>query len=141
MMTLSRGRALVCAGFFGVLPWRGAPAQQAAASAADSSTPATIALGDSVFHGKAAGGTCFLCHGADGRGSPGAAPELIKTKWIHGDGSYAFLVGVVQKGVSQPKESPMPMPPMGGATLSPEQVRAVAAYVYALNHPAKPRSP
>jgi mono/diheme cytochrome c family protein len=27
------------------------------------------------------------------------------------------------------------MPPMGGAQLSPEQVSAVAAYVWALGHP------
>jgi mono/diheme cytochrome c family protein len=29
------------------------------------------------------------------------------------------------------------MPPMGGAQLTPEQVRAVAAYVYSLSHPSK----
>ena len=142
MMTVNGGRALLLAGLLVVLTGRGAPAQQAAASsAADSITPAMVALGDSVFHGKAGGGTCFVCHGADGKGTPGLAPELLKTKWMHGDGSYGFIVALVQKGVPQPKESPSPMPPMGGTNLSPEQVRAVAAYVYTLNHAAKRRSP
>ncbi len=111
------------------------PAKPAAAPGADSITPAMIALGDSVFHGKIAGGTCAVCHGQDAKGTAGLAPDLTDVKWLNGDGSYAFIVGLVQKGVPTPKESPAPMPPMGGANLSPEQVRAVAAYVYSLSHP------
>ncbi|HEX4628619.1 MAG TPA: c-type cytochrome [Gemmatimonadales bacterium] len=141
MMPLSRGRALVLACLLVVLTWRGARTQQAAATAPDSITPAMVALGDSVFHGAKGGGTCAVCHGADAKGTSGLAPGLIKAKWLHGDGSYAFIVGLVQQGVPQPKEAPTPMPPMGGANLSPEQVRGVAAYVYGLNHPAKKRSP
>jgi hypothetical protein len=33
------------------------------------------------------------------------------------------------------------MPPTGGIPLTPDQVRAVAAYVYALSHPARRRNP
>jgi mono/diheme cytochrome c family protein len=117
--------------------WGTAWAQQPATTPDSSITPAMVARGDSVFHGKAGGGTCAVCHGADAKGTPGLAPALIKSKWLHGDGSYAFIVSLVQKGVPNPKEAPAPMPPMGGANLSPEQVRAVAAYVYGLNHPAK----
>jgi mono/diheme cytochrome c family protein len=114
---------------------RAAPAQQAApAGATDSITPALLALGDSVFHGKAAGGTCFVCHGADAKGTPGLAPDLTDAIWLNGDGSYAFIQGIVTKGVANPKDSPAPMPPMGGVSLSPTQVRAVAAYVYSLSH-------
>jgi mono/diheme cytochrome c family protein len=95
-------------------------------------TPALVALGDSVFHGKAGGGTCFVCHGADAKGTPGLAPDLTRPKLLNGDGSYAFIVKLVQTGVPNPKEAPAPMPAMGGVNLTPEQVRAVAAYVYSL---------
>jgi mono/diheme cytochrome c family protein len=98
-------------------------------------TAAMIALGDSIFHGRAAGGACFMCHGADAKGTPGIAPDLTDAKWLHGDGSYAAILRTVENGVPDPKESPDPMPPMGGARLTPAQVRAVAAYVYALSHP------
>ena len=111
------------------------PAKQPAAPGVDSITPTMIALGDSIFHGRIAGGTCAVCHGQDAKGTAGLAPDLTDAKWLNGDGSYAFIVGVVQKGVASPKESPAPMPPMGGANLTPEQVRAVAAYVYSLSHP------
>jgi mono/diheme cytochrome c family protein len=98
-------------------------------------TAAMIALGDSIFHGKAGGGACFMCHGADAKGTPGIAPDLTDGKWLHGDGSYAAILRTVENGVPDPKENPDPMPPMGGARLTPAQVRAVAAYVYALSHP------
>ena len=37
-------------------------------------------------------------------------------------------------GVPKPKEHPAPMPPKGGAPLTDDQVKAVAAYVYSLSH-------
>jgi hypothetical protein len=43
----------------------------------------------------------------------------------------------VTNGVPNPKQHPGPMPPLGGAQRTPEQVRAVAAYVYSLSHPTK----
>ncbi len=113
--------------------------QPAAAAAADTEvnaiTSAMIALGDSIFHGKAAGGACLVCHGADAKGTPGLAPNLTDAKWLHGDGSYPAILDVVEKGVPDPKEGSMPMPPMGGSRFTPEQLRAVAAYIYFLSHP------
>jgi mono/diheme cytochrome c family protein len=32
------------------------------------------------------------------------------------------------------KQHPSPMPPMGGAQLTEEQVRALAAYIYSISH-------
>jgi mono/diheme cytochrome c family protein len=93
-----------------------------------------LALGDSIFHGKKAGGMCFTCHGANARGTPGLAPNLTDGKWLHGDGSYDFIVGVVEKGIPKPKEAVAPMLPRGGANLNAAQIRAVAAYVYTLSH-------
>jgi mono/diheme cytochrome c family protein len=101
-------------------------------------TPGLIALGDSVFHGKVAGGLCFGCHGVDGKGTPGLAPDLTSGKWLHGDGSYGFIIRIVQVGVPKPKAAAAPMLPMGGSKLGLAEVRAVAAYVYSLSHPKAP---
>jgi mono/diheme cytochrome c family protein len=97
-------------------------------------TAAMVAEGDSIFKGQKAGGACFTCHGADANGTP-LAPSLTDTTWRTGDGSYAFIQQRVKEGVPQPAAPyTAPMPPMGGATLSEEQVRSVAAYVYTLSH-------
>lgn len=90
-----------------------------------------IALGDSVFHGQAGGGTCYACHGQDGTGS-GVGPNLTDNEWLNTDGTLEGITKVVQNGVPQPKKAPAPMPPMGGASLSPDQVKAVATYVHSL---------
>jgi mono/diheme cytochrome c family protein len=101
-------------------------------------TPKMIALGDSIFHGRAGGGTCMTCHGPDAKGTQ-LAPNLTDNQWLHGDGSYQFIVSTVTKGVPTPKQAPAPMPPMGGAQLTPDQVNAVSAYVYSLSHPEAKR--
>jgi mono/diheme cytochrome c family protein len=43
------------------------------------------------------------------------------------------MVAVIRTGVAQPREYPAPMPPMGGANLSEDQLQAVSAYVLSLN--------
>ncbi len=144
-MTRSQWSATLVGGLLLTAVCRGAPAQQALHATTGVSEDVTVnaaaisaslvALGDSIFHGKAAGGACLMCHGADGKGTPGLAPNLTDAKWLNGDGTLAFIANTVQKGVANPKEGPAPMPPMGGSQLTPEQVRAVAAYVYSLTHP------
>ena len=89
------------------------------------------ALGDSVFHGQAGGGTCYVCHGQDGKGT-GVGPNLTDGEWLNTDGTLEGITKVVQSGVPTPKQAPAPMPPMGGASLSPDQVKAVATYVHGL---------
>ncbi|MGH7510424.1 MAG: c-type cytochrome [Gemmatimonadales bacterium] len=96
-------------------------------------TPELIAQGERIFHGQEGGAACSTCHGQNATGSQ-LAPDLTDDRWLNGDGSYEFIVNIVTQGVLNPKEHPAPMPPMGGASLSPEQVRAVAAYVYSLSH-------
>lgn len=144
-MTRSLWSAALIGGLLLTVGYEAAPAQQASHPSAGASedlganaaaiSASLVALGDSIFHGKAAGGACLMCHGADAKGTPGLAPNLTDAKWLNGDGTYAFIVNTVQNGVANPKEGPAPMPPMGGAQLTPEQVRAVAAYVYSLTHP------
>src|SRR5581483_4893087 len=89
-------------------------------------TPDLIALGDSIFRGKVAGGLCFTCHQPNAKGLPGIAPDLTDDKWLHGDGSYEFIVATVTKGVPKPKQAVAPMLPKGGANLTDAQIRAVA---------------
>jgi len=115
-------------------PASAAPPSGAATSAAI--TPQQIALGDSIFHGQVGGGTCQTCHGADEKGTP-LAPDLTDSQWLNGDGSYAFIDSIEIAGVPAPKQHPGAMPPRGGAPLTDDQVRAVAAYVYSLSHPRR----
>lgn len=90
-----------------------------------------IALGDSIFHGQAGGGTCHVCHGQDAKGSA-VGPNLTDGEWLNNDGTLAGITGTITSGVPKPKTAPAPMPPMGGASLSPDQVKAVATYVHSL---------
>ena len=93
-------------------------------------TPELIAQGDKIFHGA---GNCYACHGSNAQGLVG--PNLTDAEWIHSKGTYEDIVAQVIKGV--PKEeskSGIVMPPRGGSTISDDDVKAVAAYVYSLSH-------
>jgi glucose/arabinose dehydrogenase len=114
-----------------------AGAESAALNAPPGTTPAMVARGDRVFHGLDGGATCTGCHGATATGST-LGPNLITTKWLWSDGSYAGIAATIAQGVAQPKQFRSPMPAMGGAQLSSDQVMAVSAYVWALNHPKAP---
>jgi glucose/arabinose dehydrogenase len=92
-----------------------------------------VELGDEVFHGRVGGATCTGCHGSDAAGTP-LGPNLTGKTWLWGDGSYASILKLIKQGVAQPKQYRSPMPPLGGAQLTPEQTSAVAAYVWALSH-------
>jgi glucose/arabinose dehydrogenase/cytochrome c5 len=93
-----------------------------------------VALGDRIFHGEAAEGTCAGCHGSDAKGSP-QAPSLVDGNWYFGDGSFKAIAQTVANGVPRPRNYSDPMPPRGGAPLSDTDVSAVAAYVWAISHP------
>ncbi|HEX3913660.1 MAG TPA: PQQ-dependent sugar dehydrogenase [Steroidobacteraceae bacterium] len=104
-------------------------------SAPPGATPAMVALGDRVFHGLEGGASCTGCHGTDAKGTP-LGPDLITSKWLWSNGNYAGIAATIAGGVAKPKRYRSPMPAMGGAQLSGDQVMAVAAYVWALNHRA-----
>ncbi len=97
-------------------------------------TAQSVALGQKVFTGEVGGAPCSGCHGSDGKGTP-LGPDLAAGKWTWSDGSLGGLERTIATGVPNPKNYRSPMPPMGGAQLSPEQTKAVAAYVWALGHP------
>ncbi len=92
-----------------------------------------LALGEKIFHGQAASGTCAGCHGSDGGGSQIGA-NLVDATWLWSDGSVKGIKGTIEKGVTAAKQSIGAMPPLGGAPLQPADVDAVAAYVWALSH-------
>lgn len=75
---------------------------------------------------------CSACHGPGGAGT-GAGPALNDAEWIHISGNFEEIVNVIHSGVSAPREFPGGMPPLGGGNFTEEQVRQIAAYVYALS--------
>jgi cbb3-type cytochrome c oxidase subunit III len=117
----------------GTHPNAGAADALAALPAPPGATQAMVALGDRIFHGQVGAATCTGCHGADAKGTP-LGPNLTGPHWLWGDGSYASIAKTITTGVPQPKNYRSPMPPMGGAQLSSDQVSALAAYVWALSH-------
>jgi mono/diheme cytochrome c family protein len=96
-------------------------------------TPEMVALGNRIYHGEVGGALCTACHGANAGGSP-LGPDLTKNKWLWSDGSWTGIAKSITDGVSMPKQYRAPMPAMGGAQLTPDQVSAVAAYIWSLNH-------
>lgn len=87
-----------------------------------------------VDEGQTAYGTvCVACHGANGTGS-GAAPALNDNEWLNISGEFPEIVQIINAGVTNPKQYPGVMPPKGGGNFTDPQVRAIAAYVYALSH-------
>jgi len=106
------------------------PEASAPSGAAASYSQELVAKGDALFHGS---GNCYACHGSKGEGLVG--PNLTDAEWIHSKGGYDEIVAQINHGV--PKEeskSGIPMPPKGGATLSDDDVKAIAAYVHSLSH-------
>jgi glucose/arabinose dehydrogenase/mono/diheme cytochrome c family protein len=97
-------------------------------------TPEMVALGERVYHGQVGGAACTGCHGDKGQGSP-LGPNLTGKKWLWSDGSYTGIKKTITEGVSQPKNYRSPMPAMGGAQLTADQVSAVAAFVWRMGHP------
>jgi mono/diheme cytochrome c family protein len=139
-------KSQLCVGLALVLSAAGAASLQAqntpekaskSAGASDSSvaapagiTPELVAQGEKVFHGP---GNCYACHGTNGQGAVG--PNLTDAEWLHSKGAFEEIVVQVTNGV--PKEESktgVPMPPKGGGSISDDDVKAVAAYVYSLSH-------
>ncbi|HLH08347.1 MAG TPA: c-type cytochrome [Terriglobales bacterium] len=102
------------------------------------STLKMVELGERVYRGEAGGAACTGCHGDMGQGTP-LGPALRGKQWLWSNGSYAGIKKTITEGVPKPKEYRSPMPPMGGAQLTPEQVSAVAAYVWSISHPNAPK--
>jgi cbb3-type cytochrome c oxidase subunit III len=94
-------------------------------------TQAMLNEGDTIFHGA---GLCATCHGVDAKGVQGLGANLTDSTWLHSDGSYDAIVKQVMEGVpANVSTSGTAMPAKGGAALTDDQVKAVAAYVWSLS--------
>lgn len=114
-------------------PETAAPAADAGSFDPATITPGMLALGDSLFHGLIGATSCQACHGPDANQGT-VAPDLTDAEWLHSDGSWDGIYKTVVSGVSAPKKFTTVMPPYGGAPMTPEQTRAVTAWVYKLSH-------
>jgi mono/diheme cytochrome c family protein len=110
-------------------PAAAAPANRPAVQLPEGVTEEMVAQGEQLYGST---GNCFTCHAANGSGTP-LAPALNDGGWIHIDGSFDALVQIIAAGVPQPAQYPAAMPARGGAPLSDEQVRQIAAYVYSIS--------
>ncbi len=108
-----------------------AAAQQRPAGVTDSA----IAWGEELFHGSA---NCSACHGDGGRGT-GYGPNITGALWLHGPGTYESLIEQVKHGVPASRSATgQAMPMRGWASMSDDDVKAVAAYVWSISHPPQP---
>jgi mono/diheme cytochrome c family protein len=87
--------------------------------------------GRNIFHDR---GGCVRCHGKDGGGTF-FGPALTNRRHLHlQTGSYQEILDLIRSGVPRPNRYLGAMPPLGGAQLSSDEVRAVGAFVYTLIH-------
>lgn len=107
----------------------GEQAQVVAASLPQGVTQEMVDQGQQLFNG----GVCTACHGSGGVGGA-LAPALNDAEWLNISGDYPEIVTTITTGVPSPKQFPGAMPPKGGGSFTDEQVRQLAAYVYALSH-------
>jgi mono/diheme cytochrome c family protein len=84
-----------------------------------------VLLGDRIFHGEAAAGKCSVCHGQDAKGTANGN-DLTVGMWIWGDGSMKSIKATIVHN--------MAIAPGMDGQLSPTDVDAVTAYVWALGH-------
>lgn len=109
--------------------------EDGAAAGGETVDAALVTQGQEIFTST---GICFTCHGQNAEGVTGLGPNLTDNQWLNIEEPVTVdkIMNLVRTGVPNPVESPAPMPPMGGAQLTDDQIRAVATYVYSLSHPA-----
>lgn len=94
-------------------------------------TDSAVARGREIFHGV---GSCSTCHGLEGVGTDSGAP-LAQGVWLHGEDTFEGILTRVVHGIPgdvSTRGTTMPM--RGWSTLSDQQVRDVAAYVWTISH-------
>ena len=111
------------------MPAPATPATSTTAAMPAGVTAALIANGDTVYHGS----SCIACHGPDAKGTA-VGPDLTDATWLTGDGSIGAITKIVSEGVDEPKQFRSPMPALGGANLSDDDLKAVSAYVWSISH-------
>ena len=127
--------SVVLAVVLGALLATPAAAQVSPRPRPESVTDSTIAWGRQLFHGSA---NCAACHGVEARGTD-EGPALSGALWLHGPGTYEWLVEQIKRGIPAHRTwTGKPMPMRGWSNMPDADVRAVAAYVWAITHPPRP---
>ena len=91
--------------------------------------------GFQLFHGSA---NCAGCHGKDAGGTDDG-PPLTGAIWLHGPGTYQWLIEQIKREIPAHETwTGKPMPMRGWSTMPDEDVGAVAAYVWSITHPPRP---
>jgi mono/diheme cytochrome c family protein len=73
-------------------------------------------------------------------GGTSDGPPLTGALWLHGPGTYEWLVDQIRRGIPAHQTlSGLAMPMRGWSMMNDDDVRAVAAYVWSITHP--PRVP
>jgi mono/diheme cytochrome c family protein len=90
-----------------------------------------IVQGDSIYHGQ---GNCAACHGIEAQGLP-AAGDALTVGLNYAQPKWESIDSVIDLGIPEAlTRSPIQMPPRGGRSdLTPDQVRLVAAYIWAIS--------
>jgi len=90
-----------------------------------------IIQGDSIYHGA---GNCAACHGIEAQGLP-AAGDGLTVGLSYAQPKWESIDSLIDRGIPEAlTRSPIQMPPRGGrSNLTPEQVRLVAAYIWAIS--------
>ncbi|HXE57404.1 MAG TPA: c-type cytochrome [Gemmatimonadales bacterium] len=94
-------------------------------------TLALVRQGDSLFRGK---GGCVSCHGEDATGLPAMGSSL--TTGLHFiPQEWGPIDSLIAAGIPESiTRTPIAMPPRGAqSNLTPEETRAIAAYVWAIS--------
>jgi mono/diheme cytochrome c family protein len=92
----------------------------------------TIRDGDRIFHGK---GGCVNCHGSEAQGLAARGKTLTAGLAFVPAGEWNALDSLISVGMRDGQtRSPIAMPPRGqDENLSADEVRSVAAYVWAIS--------
>jgi mono/diheme cytochrome c family protein len=124
------GRAIVVTLALGIGFTGAAAGQNVPDSLPAGVTAEMVQSGAPLYAGQ---GLCAVCHSQNGKGMPGLGPDLTDEEWLHSDGSYDAIVEQILNGIdASESKTGLAMAPKGGSSITDEQVRAVAAYVWSL---------
>jgi cytochrome c oxidase cbb3-type subunit 3 len=86
---------------------------------------ARVEKGKALFLGlPPAGGGCFTCHGPEGKGNIGVAPNLTDKTWLYGSSEAEIIHGITNGRINRM--------PAWGDFLGEAKVHLLTAYVYGL---------
>ena len=98
----------------------------------EGATEAMVTEGQQIYGGA---GLCATCHGPVGEVFIG--PSLIDAELLNGSGTYDEIVTAITEGVALAdvkNAMGVMMPPRGGSSITDDQIKALAVYVWTLSN-------